>query len=122
MMNKIKINIWDRDFELNVAYQNYPGEEVTKNQTDTLNNLTSIDFKDSKEEVVKYIQDNDFYENEDLDNLFRFVMPKSILITRDDNARIFAVMCNYKLDKEHGIAIVYENEKFKMVGAQDIIL
>ena len=43
-------------------------------------------------------------------------------IARNCNKRAIAVMCNYKFDMEHGIAIVYENEEFKEVGPQDIAL
>lgn len=33
-----------------------------------------------------------------------------------------ALMCNYKFDPEHGIAIVFENGKYKEIGEQDIIV
>ena len=44
------------------------------------------------------------------------------MITREKEERVFAILCNYKFDIEHGLAVVYENEKFKTVGAQDITL
>ena len=27
LMSKVKVQIWGREFELGVSYQNYPGEE-----------------------------------------------------------------------------------------------
>lgn len=123
-MNKVKVNIWNRDFELNVSYQNFPGEEVTDTQTQTLETIPSIDYSDSLDLVKQYIMKHNGADisGNSIDNVFKYVMPKSILITRDDNARIFAVMCNYRFDIEHGLAVVFENENCKTVGPQDIIL
>ena len=36
--------------------------------------------------------------------------------------RVVAVMCDFKFDMENGLAIVFENEKFKEVGYQDLVL
>lgn len=123
-MNKIEIHIWGRDFELDISYQNFPGEEITHNQELIRSSLSSIDVSESLNNVEQYIMKYNGSEinGNSIDNIFRYVMPKSILITRDDNARIFAIMCNYKFDMEHGMAIVFENEKYKAVGSQDIIL
>lgn len=49
-------------------------------------------------------------------------MPKSIYAPHDKNAVKVAIMCNYKFDAEHGIAVIFENGKYKEIGAQDIIL
>ena len=49
-------------------------------------------------------------------------MPKSLFVRRDEAKRIVAIMCDYRFDMEHGLAVVFENEQFKMIGEQDIIL
>ena len=123
-MNKVKVNIWGRDFELIVTYQNYPGEEVIPNQELTLHALTSIDFADSLNDVEHYIikENASDIEGKSIDNIFKYVMPKSIVITRDKKARVFAVLFDYKFDMEHGLAVVYENERYKAVGPQEMIL
>lgn len=124
LMNKIEIRIWERDFELTVVYQNYPGEEITDNQLKTLQGVKEADYSVAKKGVEQYILKNfkDELGEDDLSNIFRFVMPKSILISRSPIVRVFSVMCNFKLDMEHGIAIVFENENYKDAGPQDIIL
>lgn len=124
MNNKLKIIIWDREFELSVIYQNFPGEEVTDDQDRTVKAILDIDFSMAKVAVEKYIKqfNSEELNGEEITNIFRYVMPKSLLIPREHGRRIFAVMCNYKFDMEHGLAIVYENEKCKSVGPQDIIL
>ena len=123
-MNKVKVTIWGREFELDVIFQNYPGEIVDDMQKKTLEDITSTDFDKSKKEVEQYIRKYFSFElgEDSLDNIFRYVIPKRILIPKSDESSIFAVMCNFKLDMEHGIAVVFENNEFKAAGAQDIIL
>ncbi len=123
-MSKVKVSIWGREFELGVSYQNFPGEIVTENQRNTLSAVPSVDYDAAKTGVEGYIRKFFSAElgNERLDNIFRFVMPKSVLITRTEGTRVFAIMCNFKLDMEHGIAVIYEDEQLKAVGPQDLIL
>ena len=58
---------------------------------------------------------------QEIDNIFKYVIPKRIFIPRTDK-KIVAILCDYKFDMENGIAVVFENEKFKEIGVQDIIL
>ena len=123
-MNKINLQIWKRNFELPVIYQNYPGESVTETQRETLQSIAFVDFDSAKDGVISYIRKwfSSELGDDSLDNLFRFVMPESVLVSRTDGKRVFALMSDFKLDMEHGIAIVFENENFKAAGPQDIIL
>lgn len=50
------------------------------------------------------------------------VMPESIFVPHSKKHRTVAIMCNYKFDMEHGLAVVFENGLFKKVGPQDIVL
>ena len=124
MNKKLKVIIWDREFELSVIYQNFPGEEVIENQEKIAGTISTIDFSVAQKGVEQYIRK---YNSADLNgdeiaNIFKYVIPKSLLIPREYDKRIFAIMCNYKFDMEHGIAVVFEDEKYKTVGPQDIIL
>lgn len=120
----LNVTIWGRDFSLPVSYQNFPGEEVTSIQNETVANASRAEFNSSLESVKQYIKKWNSMDlnGDEITNIFKYVMPKSILVTRTDSKRVFAVMCNYKFDMEHGIAVVFENEKFKDAGPQDIIL
>ena len=76
-----------------------------------------------RKQIPKYIKK---YNSRDLgeeriDNIFKYVIPKRIYITQSEEEE-FAIMCNYKFDMEHGIAVVYKGGKFKEAGPQDIIL
>ena len=124
MKNKVKCTIWKREFDLNVVFQNFPGEEVTTNQEKISDSLESFDFDRSLMKVKEYIMkwNSEDVDSPEINNIFKYVIPKSVLIPREDKKRVVALMCNYKFDMEHGMAIVFENEELKEVGPQDIIL
>ena len=116
--------IWGREFEINIVFQNFPGEEVTSNQQKVVDTLSTIDFEQAFAPLKAYIMkyNSEDVGQPDITNIFKYVIPKSILIPRENDTRVVALMCNYKFDMEHGLAIVFENEKYKTVGPQDIIL
>lgn len=125
-MNKCKMNIWGRDFELGIEYDCYSNEKIIFEQEEALVELTKADesVQNSKRMLEKYVIDNNGKDvGEDyIDNIFKYVIPKYLYIKREEKKRVVAIMCNYKFDMENGIAIVFENEKAIKVGKQDIIL
>ncbi len=124
-MNKEKMNLWNRDFELYISYSCYPGEEITdvqKNAAQEFCKDTSI-ADDALDELKKYVEktSDTVVKANEIENIFKYVMPKSIFIPRT-NSKMVAIICNYKFDMENGIAVVFENGKLKEIGPQDIIL
>ena len=124
-MNKITMNIWGRDFELPIMIKIFKGKEITDIQKQAIENFKNCEsvVNATKQEVEEYIIDNGLKENgmPEVDNIFKYVMPKSISVPKSSD-RIVAIMCNYKFDMEHGLAIVFENEMFKNIGPQDMVL
>ena len=128
-MNLIKtlnIEIWGRKFSLNVEYDCYPGEEITLKQIEAINRLSNNVswFNNAKEKVVKYCKaqvDNDD-KNEKKDNIFSYVKPEAIFVKRDNVKSRIALMCRYRYDPEHGLAIVFDETGNITIGPQDIIL
>ena len=123
-MNKIKITIWGREFDLDVIYQTFSNKGVIENQETVLSKAPYSDFEKAEDGVKEYIQKY-YYDdlgNEQIDNIFKYVMPKSIFVLRNPEERIFAIICRFKFDPEHGIAVVFENEEFREAGPTDIIL
>ena len=55
-------------------------------------------------------------------NIFRYVMPRTPFVTETKGARRVALLCDYRYDEEHGIAVVFDNEKFAGVMSQDDVL
>lgn len=125
-MNKVKLNIWNRGFELEVVYDCYTDESVLPNQKKALEcfMVSKDEVKISLDEVKKYCLSSNRKEigYDSIDNIFKYVAPKYLYVKRDEKDRIVSIMCNYRYDEENGIAIVFKNEKFLQIGKQDIIL
>lgn len=123
---KITIEIWGRTFELPVKFDCFPGEEITDTQNKAFEVFCDSEkaIEDSKTAVEQYIidHDSDYLDKAGVDNIFRFVKPKSIYIPRRNPDLSVAILCNYKFDMEHGIAVVISNGKYKSVVAQDMVL
>ena len=57
-MSKSVLRIWDREFELTVVFECYPGEEVLESQRAALEQLCSTDAVDDALDHVKaYVKD-----------------------------------------------------------------
>lgn len=125
-MNKEKTTIWGRDFELDVRMECYPGETVLDSQENALTALLKAtdSIEAAKKQVEEYVIANNKRRFPDgkMDNVFRYVMPASIFVPHNKKRSLAAILCNYRFDMEHGIAIVFENGAFQSVGPQDSIL
>lgn len=125
-MSKEKITIWSRDFDMEVKYDCYSGEEVLQIQKDAIDAFLQSEgaIEASLDQVKQYCLKNNKAEigSENIENIFKYVAPKYLYVARNKKSRIVAIMCNYKFDPENGIAIVFENEKLSNIGMQDIIL
>ena len=118
------IMIWGREFSIDIILGNYDDEPISSSQIDTMKKIDMINWEEAKEKVISYIMDE--YEEEIgntlINNIFEYVIPKKIMILSDYESRAFALMCNFRLDIEHGLAVFFENESCKEVGPQDIVL
>ena len=122
-MNK-KLNVWGREFDLKVIYDVYEDEEITSIQNEAYEDFIakSGELLHSDEEVKKYCISIDSKNvGDNIDNIFKFVMPTSIYIKRASQNHIVALLCNYRFDEEHGIALVYVDGKFSKICTQDDI-
>lgn len=127
-MNKAKIEIWGREFELDVSFYVAKGKDVTDSQKNALDLFLKADasklIESAKSEVEEYCFDNanDNEIDEPITNIFKYVIPKSIFVDKvRDDSRIVALMCNFKFDMEHGLAVIFKNEKFDEVGEQGLV-
>lgn len=126
-MSKQTIDIWGRSLDLDIVYDCYDDEQITTVQQEALslilNNLLVVD--NAKADVEKYCLQRNAKEIHfpQIDNIFKYVMPKSLYIQRTkDSSHIVAILCNYKFDMDNGLAIIFKNEKLWKIGSQDIIL
>ena len=125
-MSNIKMNIWDREFELDITYDCYSDEEITQKQKDAIDKFLNAENEITKalEKVKAYCLNLNKKEigEDNISNIFKYVVPKYLFVPRDDINRVVAIMCKYKYDAESGLAIVFRNEKFAQIGRQDIVL
>ena len=122
-MNKATISIWDRQFSLPIEYDVFPGESVTQLQKQAVESFIREENITSNKDISKYIIQHDGKQTGNkIDNIFKYVMPKYLYVPLNPEDRIIAIICDYRFDEEHGIALVYKNEVLKEIGPQDIVL
>ena len=125
LMNKT-MTIWGRQYDLPVVFDCFDNEEVLPIQKQALEAFLKAEntIQESKKQLEKYILNDEYAEIEgnSIDNIFKYVIPTDLYIPRTLETRTVALLCDYRFDEEHGIAIVFENEQFKEIGEQDIVL
>lgn len=126
MTETIKLFIWGREFTLPIEYDCYKGEKVTKEQIAALRNFAGHKnwIEASKSKVEEYCREQvlEDEENQKKDNIFSYIRPDYILIKRDaENPRV-VMMCKYRYDPEHGLAVIFSTDGAVIVGIQDTIL
>ena len=125
LMNKT-MTIWERQYDLPVVFDCFDNEEVLPIQEQALEAFLKAEntIQESKKQLEKYILNDEYAEIEgnSIDNIFKYVIPTDLYIPRTLETRTVALLCDYRFDEEHGIAIVFENEQFKEIGEQDIVL
>ncbi len=134
-MTNMKLNIWGREFDLPVEFDLYEGEVVSNVQKEALFGFEAKNIRDGK--VVKNSllegsldklkafcldRNKEEIQGNSIDNIFKYVIPQNIYVLRTEEYRVVALMCAYKFDLEHGLAIVFENECLKDIGTQDLVL
>ena len=126
MTNTILIMIWNREFSLPIEYDCYEDEEITKEQLAALESFSNHTdwINHSKQYVEQYCKRAILADKETLekDNIFSYIKPDYIFVNRDKEHPKVAIMCKYRYEPEHGLAIVFSSIGEITVGIQDIIL
>ena len=119
-MNK-QFEIWGRSFNLEIIYDVYGGGRISSVQEDALREFVckAQDLLLDPSSLTEYLMETSNGEIPNpIDNIFKYVMPKALFVKRSNDKRVIALLCNYKFDPEHGLAIVFENEAFVRVTSQ----
>lgn len=124
MIKTLKKSIWGRDFELPIEFDCYKGEEVTREQKRAMKAFDNHDewIENAKKEVEDFCREAVMSdsENNKKDNIFSYVKPDYVFVKREDNPHVIMI-CKYRYDQEHGLAIVFDSDGSVVVGSQDII-
>ena len=118
LMRKTKMNIWGREFKLEIIYDAYKGERILDTQRDALAQFIENEsiVNNELDAVKKYcLKDDNMNGIETIENIFKYVIPTAIFVERSEKNRKISLLCNYKWDSEHGLTLSFVNEKLKAI-------
>lgn len=123
----INIKLWGRELPIEIKYDCFEDEAITVFQKETLSRF--LEDKDSLMDnaykmLVMYCL-KEYPEDYPLvcEDVFKCVTPKALYIKRSITKKsVIGLLCEFKSDKEHGLAFYIEDNKLVKVGPQDIIL
>lgn len=126
MTDRIKLNIWGKDFLLPVQYDCFADEEISAKQLSALSLFIGHpewinNAKNKTEEYcVRHAQIDSCGAKQN--NIFSYLKPEYIYVKRSKEDAVVALLCKYRYDIEHGIAIVFDRSGKVIVDLQDMIL
>ena len=101
-MNKVQMNIWGRNFELDIYFKQYKGQEITKQQKETLEYFLKAEslIEPSLQELVHFIESNynDRLEEGNVQNIFRYLIPKMNYVPNKREKKQIALISNYRVE------------------------
>jgi hypothetical protein len=123
MSKKVALNLWDRDFQLKVVFDCFGGEDILEEQVTALEEFLRTDTSKSLDQIKTHcLKKNGKEIGDNIDNIFKYVIPRSLYIPRKQKKPTVAILCDYKFDMEHGIAIVFEGKTISTICNPDVIL
>lgn len=125
MDDKMNVILWGREVELEVYFEQLDFDEPTAVQLDALSRVDAIwhHADDAIPSIVEYAKNValEIGRQFDVDAWYILVHPTTLFIAEADE-RVAAILCEFDLDPEHGLAVVFEDERLVAVGSQDIAL
>ena len=122
----ISMSIWEREYSLPVKFDCYADETVTDEQVEMFSTFSSNPewINNAKSAVEEYCFDSvkEDNTNNQKENIFSYIKPDYIYVVNDSVCPRVALMCNYRYDPEHGLAIVFDSQGQVTIGLQDIVL
>ena len=128
-MSRIVMSTWGKEITLEVRFDLLDDERVTSKQAYALGAIFVLwgAVNGALDALRSYCLENDgdMLASEcgtaRIDDIFDVVEPYSLFVVRDDSKRSVALMCHYRLDPEHGLALLFENERLTKIGPEDIV-
>lgn len=127
-MNNCVLDIWGRTLDIEIIFDCYSDEEILESQKIACNMFlekASELMREVLPKVEHYCLEINHAEirTDSIENIFRYVKPKTLFIKRtSENIRKVAIICAYKFNPDDGLAIVFQNEVFKDIGTENIII
>ena len=126
MTKEANINIWGRDVELPVRFDCFEDETITTVQEQALETLLSNSYliENSRQKVENYCKEQVDSDdaNTQKSNIFSYIKPLYIYVTRDEPLSKVSIMCSYRYEPEHGLAVTFSQDGNVNVSTQDAVL
>ena len=127
-MSRIVMSTWGKEITLEVRFDLLDDERISSMQAYALGTIfvSWAVMNGALDALRSYCleHDGDMLASEcgtaRIDDIFDVVEPYSLFVVRDDSKRSVALMCHYRLDPEHGLALLFENERLTQIGPEDI--
>ena len=124
-MSKVDKTIWGRKLQLKVIYDCFEDEEITPSQENTLSSFLGDcpEIELSLASLKNYCEKHSAgkIKADDIDNVYKYVVPRSIFVMRKPTGAI-ALLCDFRFDIEHGIAIVFKDGRLNKITTQNAVM
>ena len=124
-MSKVDKTIWGRKLQLKVIYDCFEDEEIAPSQEKALSSFlgdcpeVELSLASLKNYCEKYSAGK--IKADDIDNVYKYVVPRSIFVMRKPKGAV-ALLCDFKFDIEHGIAIVFKDGRLESITTQNAVM
>lgn len=123
MINNVDITIWGRDYSLPVKYDCYPGEVITEQQISMVSKfIKHPEWIDNAKVMIEKYCKADLIEddnNKKKDNIFSYIHPHYLYVNRRNQGDAIYLICDYRYDEEHGLAIGFSKDGSIVLGSED---
>ncbi|MGN0297760.1 MAG: hypothetical protein ACI4C1_01005 [Lachnospiraceae bacterium] len=123
---KIKLNVWGREFNIDLIFQNYSGQAPDELQWKTYQNFMK-QFDMHMEEAYQAFEGYcaERYPEEigsKFQNIFKYIIPRLIFIEEEFNGICsIGFDCYFRLNLEDNLVAKFENDILVEVGDEHII-
>jgi len=124
-----KLEFWGREFDVEISFERHKGENILDFQEqiyhkikDRLPELLEV----CKTKIYEYVEIDEIkslFPNKDIpENIFKFIIPKAIFITRETDLEYFGFLFYFRYDRNDDMCVSFKNFEFFRTGAEYIIL
>ena len=126
---KEEFEIWGRNFQLDVSLACHSNQVVLDSQVrifNTIKNKLNELYDVCRTKIYEYMHNEErkelFPNNEIPENIFKFIIPKAIIVTRHTDVDYFGFLFYFRYDRENNICGSFKNYEFFEVEPEYIIL
>lgn len=124
-MSKVDKTIWGRKLQLKVIYDCFEDEEIAPSQEKALSSFLGDcpEVELSLASLKNYCEKHSAgkIKADDIDNVYKYVVPRPIFVMRKPKGAV-ALLCDFKFDIEHGIAIVFKDGRLESITTQNAVM